>query len=213
MNSRELYPYLKSIIDQDTCAVVVCNLHHEIIYMNPSAIRHYEKWGGKKLIGQNLLKCHNQQSRDSVYRVVSWFAEDESHNIMHTFHNPKQNKDGYMVALRDHGKLIGYYEKHEFRNPETRKPYEELLGGSSDAPRKNVEDWDVEEEESKENDMKFDKEERIEYLKKEIAYKNDRLVKSGIFNLRKVQEIGKELELLQGELAELMADDENSLEN
>ncbi len=56
--------------------------------------------------------------------------------------------------------------------------------------------------------MKFNKEERIEYLKKEIAYKNDKLVKSGIFNFKKVQDLGKELELLQGELAELMSDEE-----
>jgi len=29
-----------------------------------------------------------------------------------------------MVALRDEGKLIGYYEKHEYRNLETMKPYD-----------------------------------------------------------------------------------------
>ena len=37
----------------------------------------------------------------------------------------KENKDVYMVALRDEdGKLIGYYEKHEYRNRETAKRYE-----------------------------------------------------------------------------------------
>lgn len=30
----------------------------------------------------------------------------------------------YMVALRDEGKLIGYYEKHEYRNAETMKQYD-----------------------------------------------------------------------------------------
>ena len=34
------------------------------------------------------------------------------------------NKDVYMVALRDEGKLIGYYEKHEYRNVETMKQYD-----------------------------------------------------------------------------------------
>ena len=38
--------------------------------------------------------------------------------------NAKQNKDVYMVALRDEGKLIGYYEKHEYRNTETMKQYD-----------------------------------------------------------------------------------------
>ena len=29
-----------------------------------------------------------------------------------------------MVALRDQGKLIGYYEKHEYRNRETMPKYD-----------------------------------------------------------------------------------------
>lgn len=35
-----------------------------------------------------------------------------------------ESKDVYMVALRDEGELIGYYEKHEYRNAETMKPYD-----------------------------------------------------------------------------------------
>ena len=36
----------------------------------------------------------------------------------------KEKKDVYMVALRDgDGNLIGYYEKHEYRNRETAKRY------------------------------------------------------------------------------------------
>ena len=37
-----------------------------------------------------------------------------SDNIVYTFHNEKQDKDVQMVALRDDGKLIGYYEKHYY---------------------------------------------------------------------------------------------------
>ena len=75
-------------------------------------------------VGRSLLDCHNSKSRDRIQQVVDWFAADESHNIVYTFHNEKQNKDVYMVALRDEGKLIGYYEKHEYRNSETMKPYD-----------------------------------------------------------------------------------------
>ena len=64
------------------------------------------------------------KNRDKIQQVVDWFAADESHNIVYTFHNEKQNKDVYMVALRDEGKLIGYYEKHEYRNVETMKQYD-----------------------------------------------------------------------------------------
>ena len=49
-----LTPYFKSTIDQDTASVVICNLAHEIIYMNPQAIANYHKWGGEALIGKVL---------------------------------------------------------------------------------------------------------------------------------------------------------------
>ena len=39
-------------------------------------------------------------------------------------YNEKENKDTYMIALRDEqGELIGYYEKHEYRNRETEPVY------------------------------------------------------------------------------------------
>ena len=108
--------YFKSIIDQDRCSVVICNLKHEIIYMNPTAVKSYEKWGGESLV---------EESQKRIQQVIDWFSADESHNLIYTFHNVKQNKDVYMVALRDaEGKLIGYYEKHEFRNAETMKKYD-----------------------------------------------------------------------------------------
>ena len=44
--------------------------------------------------------------------------------ILYTFYNEKQNKDVYRVALRDEGKLIGYYEEHECRNAEKMKLYD-----------------------------------------------------------------------------------------
>ena len=113
----ELSLFFKSIIEQDCCAVVICNLEHEIIYMNPAAVTAYAKRGGTALVGRSLLDCHNPESCEKIHKVVDWFAESKDHNVIYTFHNEKQNKDVYMVALRDDEKnLIGYYEKHEYRN-------------------------------------------------------------------------------------------------
>lgn len=121
----ELANYFKSIIEQDKCAVVICNLKHEIIYMNPVAIARYEKRGGAELIGRNLLSCHNEHSAMQIRKVLSWFMESTEHNRVYTFYNEKENKDVYMIALRDHtGTLIGYYEKHEFRDREQGKLYD-----------------------------------------------------------------------------------------
>lgn len=121
----DLSNYFKSIIDQDRCAVVICDLAHTIIYMNPTAVTRYEKYGGVSLLGKSLLDCHNENSRDMIKRTVEWFAADRSNNIIYTHHNEKENKDVYMVALRDaDDRLIGYYEKHEYRNPENAKLYD-----------------------------------------------------------------------------------------
>ncbi|MCH5260437.1 MAG: PAS domain-containing protein [Lachnospiraceae bacterium] len=120
----DLSPYFKSVIEQDQCVVVICNLEHKIIYMNPAAVERYSKRGGAKLVGQSLLDCHNERSNEMIKKVVAWFSESADHNRIYTFHNEKENKDVYMVALRDEdGTLIGYYEKHEYRDRETDEFY------------------------------------------------------------------------------------------
>lgn len=121
----DMLQYFKSVIDQDTCAVVICSMEHEIIYMNPAAISRYAKSGGKELIGRSLLDCHSPKSRERIKEVLAWFEKKESNNMIYTFHNDSENKDVYLVALRDEsGSLIGYYEKHEYRNPETKAFYD-----------------------------------------------------------------------------------------
>lgn len=121
----ELSKYFKSIVEQDRCAVVICNTKHEIIYMNPAAIARYGKSGGEKLIGSSLLNCHNEKSNEMIKKTVEWFKKSTDNNIVYTYRNEKESKDVYMVALRDDdGTLIGYYEKHEYRNLETMKLYD-----------------------------------------------------------------------------------------
>ena len=119
---NEIY---KSVLEADRAAVVICDLEHTIIYMNPVAIERYAKWGGKDLMGKSLLNCHNEKSREMILKVLEWFKASKDNNIVYTFFNEKENKDVYMVALRnEEGNLIGYYEKHEYRNRETMKMYD-----------------------------------------------------------------------------------------
>ncbi len=121
----ENFELLKSVLEQDNAPIVICNLQHEIVYMNPTAIKRYEKWGGKSLLGKSLLACHNSQSTEKIETVLAWFKSDKTHNRVFTFHNEKENKDVYMIALRDEKQaLIGYYEKHEYRNSENQNLYE-----------------------------------------------------------------------------------------
>ena len=121
----ELSTYFKSIIDQDREHAVICDLNHTILYMNPSAIHDYAKYGGASLLGRNLMLCHNPQSVAAIQNVVDWFAADKRHNLIFTYHDEKHDRDVYMAALRDaEGTLIGYYEKHESRRLETMKRYD-----------------------------------------------------------------------------------------
>ena len=102
----DLFLYFKSVLDQDRAPVVLCGLDHIILYMNPAAGARYAKQGG-------------------MARVVDWFAQSKAHDLMYTYRNDKENKDVYMVALRDgDGTLIGYYEKHEYRDREAMGLYE-----------------------------------------------------------------------------------------
>ena len=104
-----------------------CDTQHRIIYMNPSAVKRYEKRGGNALVGKSLMNCHNSDSNNKIEKVMDWFRADRNNNRIFIYHNPKENKDAYMIALRnDGGELIGYYEKHEYRTAETTSVYEGL---------------------------------------------------------------------------------------
>ena len=120
----ELAGYFQSIVEQDRCPVVICDTAHTILYLNPAAKARYARRGGGGLVGQSLLACHGPASGEQIKRVVSWFQESPEHNIVYTYRSGKENKDVYMVALRSgDGALIGYYEKHEYRDYETSRPY------------------------------------------------------------------------------------------
>ena len=112
--------FFKSVLEQDTAPVVICDLEHTVVYMNPVSIARYHT----ALTGKTLKACHNAESGAKIDRVVAWFAESKDNNIVYTSRNDNEYKDVYMVALRvDNGTLIGYYEKHEYRGRETAELY------------------------------------------------------------------------------------------
>ena len=116
-----MYNLFKSVIETDRSAVVICDTNHKIVYMNKVAIEKYHK----DLTGSSLLDCHNAKSNEIILKIVDWFGESMENNMIYTYKNIKENKDVYMVALRDdEGNLIGYYERHEFRTPETAEAYD-----------------------------------------------------------------------------------------
>ena len=120
MNLNEFF---KSVINADKAPVVICNLEHTVVYMNPASITRYHT----DLTGKSIKSCHNAESNNKIDLVVDWFKESKDNNVVYISHKEKDNRDVYMVALRnENGELIGYYEKHEYRNQETRSLYAEI---------------------------------------------------------------------------------------
>ena len=116
----ELSAFFKSVLEQDTAPVVLCDLNNIIVYLNPAAAHAYQSYGGAALLGRSLLDCHPAEACTMIHRVVEWFSASTDHNIIYTYRNTQENKDVYMVALRDDAQnLIGYYEKHEYRTTES----------------------------------------------------------------------------------------------
>lgn len=112
--------FFKSVIDADKAPVVICDLEHTVVYMNPSAVARYKT----DITGKSIKSCHNADSNEKIDRVVAWFAKSTENNSVYISHKDKDNRDVYMVALRnENGELIGYYEKHEYRNKETAELY------------------------------------------------------------------------------------------
>lgn len=113
----------KSVLEQDEAPVVICDTEHTVVYMNPAAIKRYHV----DITGKSIKNCHNADSNEKIDRVIEWFLKSVDNNKVFTSRNDKENKDVYMVALRDDGgRLIGYYEKHEYRNCETEQLYAKL---------------------------------------------------------------------------------------
>lgn len=128
MERREkVFACIAGLVRQETDAILICDLSHEILYMNPAAVQRYQKFGGEALLGKNVLDCHNAHSRELMQQIVALFERDRNENSVYMGYRPKREEDVYMVALRDaDGILIGYYEKHCIRTRDTGIPYAQL---------------------------------------------------------------------------------------
>jgi transcriptional regulator with PAS, ATPase and Fis domain len=49
-------------MDEFDGAITLCDTNFTIVYMNNRSVKEFEKYGGAKLIGTNLLDCHNPDS-------------------------------------------------------------------------------------------------------------------------------------------------------
>ena len=51
-------------------AITVCDLHGIVMEMNETAAVQYSKYGGKELVGRNLLDCHPEPARRKLLQLL-----------------------------------------------------------------------------------------------------------------------------------------------
>lgn len=76
--------------------VIVSNAEGMIIYMNETAIRSYAKDGGAELIGQNLMDCHNEDSRRKILEIMTTHQKN-----VYTIEKKGRKKIIYQTPLMD----------------------------------------------------------------------------------------------------------------
>jgi transcriptional regulator with PAS, ATPase and Fis domain len=82
-------------------AITVCEKNGIITYMNDKAIKTFEKDGGTRLIGTNVLNCHPEPSRTQLAEML----QNETKNV-------------YTIEKQGKKKLIyqtPYYENNEYK--------------------------------------------------------------------------------------------------
>ncbi|GKT10273.1 PAS domain-containing protein [Desulforhabdus sp. TSK] len=57
-------------------AITVCDTDGIILEMNDAAIHAYQKYGGEKLIGTNLLDCHPKPARSKLKELLATQREN-----------------------------------------------------------------------------------------------------------------------------------------
>lgn len=50
--------------------ITICDRNGIIVYMNQYAIRQFEKYGGAKLMGTNLIDCHPEPSKSKLIEML-----------------------------------------------------------------------------------------------------------------------------------------------
>lgn len=61
-------------------AITVCNTAGIIVYMNQYSIQQFQKYGGEKLLGTNLIDCHPEPSKSKLKTML----KDQSENMYTT---------------------------------------------------------------------------------------------------------------------------------
>jgi PAS domain-containing protein len=58
-------------LDSLPCEVTVCDKDYKILYMNDKATQKRAKYGGKALIGKNLMDHHPPEAQEQIRKIMA----------------------------------------------------------------------------------------------------------------------------------------------
>ena len=100
--------FYTSLLNSLKDPIVVADTNHIVQYMNKAAIAHHT--GGEKLLGSNLLECHNEESQKMMIVILAEMQNGLEEKLI----TDNEKLRAFMRAVRDDkGELIGYYERYE----------------------------------------------------------------------------------------------------
>jgi transcriptional regulator with PAS, ATPase and Fis domain len=83
--------------------VMVCDKDGVVVYMNQKSEEQYKKYGGKALIGKNLLDCHPEPSKSKLLQLLQEQKSNtysiEKEGIKKLIHQTPWYKDGEYMGL------------------------------------------------------------------------------------------------------------------
>lgn len=86
-------------------AITVTDINGIIIEMNEKACKTFEKYGGKALIGTNLLQYHSEKSQEIIKHIIS-----TGETNTYTIEKNEIKKLIYQAAWYQDGKIKGLVE-------------------------------------------------------------------------------------------------------
>ena len=92
-------------VEEFSGSVIVCDTEGIVVEMNEQAVATFKKWGGKQLLGSNLLDCHPEPARSKLKLLM----EQRQTNI-YTIEKKGIKKLIYQTPWHVKGEYRGFVE-------------------------------------------------------------------------------------------------------
>jgi|SRR5208283_4060601 len=94
-----------SWVEEFSGSIVVCDPEGIIVEMNEQAAITFKKWGGKQLLGSNLLNCHPEPALSKLKQLM-----DQRRTNIYTIEKKGNKKLVYQTPWYVKGEYRGFVE-------------------------------------------------------------------------------------------------------